>query len=616
MSRRSMKVLFSTLMILTFILSACQQAAPQEIIKTVVVEKEGATVVVTQVVEKTVEVQVAAPTEVPAPGKKILYLTGGASDNPTIDPSHSTQVTSVQIAQENAVGLFRQNEETAEVENGMATSYEVSDDGLVYTVKIMDNIPWVKFDPTKGEVVKVQDCEGKDRMVTADDFKYGLLRSLNPATAGEYAYIILPYLKGAAEYNGASLDDQAKLDELAAAVGVEVVDPTTLKYTFLSPGVYNLNLLGLWINLAQPKWLIDGDDCTEAHGDRWIEAGFYQGYGPFTLKEWQHDYFMTLIRNPFWPGIPSAPVSKVDEVKLTYLDETAAFAEYEAGNLDVSDIPSGDMDRVLTDPVFSKEIQQSHELGVEFYAFNYSLPPTDDVRVRQALSLAIDRQAIVENVNKSGTVAQFFTDPGVTGGPKPEKYPDIGAKYDPVAAKALMDAYLAEKGLTADQLKVTLLFNTTEMNKARAEAVQVMWKETLGINVELINQERKVFLVQREQGKENVYRCSWVQDYPDANNFLYDTFKPEGGYDTVVKWSPSKSEAYSQFLTDIEAAAIETDPAKRMDLYAQAEKILVQDQAIVAPLFWYSGPYLVKPYIVKPTEIISYVYWEKWDTNK
>ena len=84
----------------------------------------------------------------------------------------------------------------------------------------------------------------------------------------------------------------------------------------------------------------------------------------------------------------------------------------------------------------------------------------------------------------------------------------------------------------------------------------------------------------------------------------------------MVKWSPSKSEPYNQFMTDIEAAAIETDPTKRMDLYAQAEKILVQDEAIVAPLFWYSGPYLVKPYIVKPTEIISYVYWEKWDINK
>jgi oligopeptide transport system substrate-binding protein len=498
----------------------------------------------------------------------------------------------------------------------LATSYEMSEDGLVYTVKIMDNVPWVKYDPSKDEVVKVQDCEGKDRLVTADDFKYGLMRSLNPATASEYAYIILPYLKGAREYNNASLDDQAKLDELAAAVGVEVVDPTTLKYTFLAPGVYNTNLLGLWINFAQPKWLIDGDDCTEARADRWIEQGFFQGYGPFTLKEWQHDYYLTLIKNPFWPGTASAPVSKLDEVRETFLDTTATFAEYEAGNMDTAVIPTGDMDRVMSDPTYSKEVEQVKDLGVEFYAFNYSLPPTDDARVRQALSLAIDRKAIVENVNKNGIVAQFFTDPGVTGGPKPEKYPDIGAKFDPVAAKALMDEYLAEKGLTADQLKLTLLFNTTEMNKARAEAIQAMWKENLGISVELINQERKVFLVQREEGKENIYRCSWVQDYPDANNFLFDTFGPGGGYDTVVKWSPTGGEPYTQFMAAINAAAVETDPAKRMDLYAQAEKILVQDQAIVSPLYWYSTPELVKPYVTRPQSVIPYVYWEKWDLNK
>lgn len=152
------------------------------------------------------------------------------------------------------------------------------------------------------------------------------------------------------------------------------------------------------------------------------------------------------------------------------------------------------------------------------------------------------------------------------------------------------------------------------MNKARAEAIQAMWKENLGINVELINQERKVFLVQREQGKENVYRASWVQDYPDANNFLFDTFGPGGGYNTVVKWS--EGEDYEKFLELIKAAALETDPQKRVDLYAQAETIFVQEQAIVAPLYWYSGPYLIQPYVDFPVSITGYDNWEKWDINK
>jgi oligopeptide transport system substrate-binding protein len=330
----------------------------------VVVEKEGKTVVVTQIVEKTVEVEVEVPAATEeAPTKKILYLSPGVGDTPSIDPSHSTQVSEVQVIGSNSIGLFRQNAETAEVEKGMVTDYEVSEDGLVYTVKIMDNVPWVKWDPTKGEVVKVQDCEGKDRMVTAEDFKYGIMRTLNPLTAADYAYIFLPYLKGAAEYNGASADDPAALEELAAGVGVEVVDPQTLKYTFLTPGVYNINLLGLWPAHAQPKWLIEGDDCTEARGDRWIEQGFYQGYGPFTLKEWQHDYYMTLVKNPYWPGTAEVPVAKLDEVKQTFLDETTAFAEYETGNLDMAGVPSGDMDRVMADPELSAQVEQQNEIG-------------------------------------------------------------------------------------------------------------------------------------------------------------------------------------------------------------------------------------------------------------
>jgi oligopeptide transport system substrate-binding protein len=604
------------MVILTILLSACAPQAPQEVIKTVVVEKEGKTVVVTQVVEveKTVEVPVAAATEAPVDGKKILYLTGGAGDTPSIDPSHSTQVSEVQVEGSNAIGLFRQNEVTAELENGMAVSYEISDDSLVYTIKILGNVPWVKYDASKGEVVKVQNCEGQDRMVTADDFKYGLLRTLDPRSASEYAYILLPYLKGAADLNGAAVDDVARVEELKAAVGVEVVDPQTIQYTFLSPGVYNLNLLSLWVAYAQPSWLIEGDDCTEARGDRWIEQGFYQGYGPFTLKEWQHDYYMTLIKNPYWPGTDNVPVAKLDEVRITFLDVTTAFAEYEAGNLDYAAIPSGDMDRVLADPTYMEQTEQAYTLGLEFYGFNNELAPTDDVRVRKALSLAIDRQAIVENVNKNGIAAPFFTNPGVAGAPKPEKFPDLGAKYDPAAAKALLDEYLAEKGLTADQLKITLLFNTSEMNKARAEAAQAMWKDNLGITVELINQERKVFLAQREQGKENIYRCSWVQDYPDANNFLFDTFGPGGGYSGTLRWTGG--EIYDRFLALVKQAAVETDPDKRINLYAQAEKILIDENAVLAPLFWYSNPILVKPYVVHTKSITGYDHWEKWDLAK
>lgn len=614
MSRRSVKIIFSTLMILTFLLSACQTApqTPQTVIQTVIVEKQGTPIVVTQVVEKTVEV--AAPTQAPPEaGKKILRMSGGAYDIPSIDPSHAQSVDEIQVIESTSLSVMRQNETTAEIELSMATEYSLSPDGLTYTFKLLPNIPWVKYDANKGEVTKVQDCDGKDRMVTADDFVYGILRTLNPATASEYAYVLNPYLKGAGDYNSTPLTDTAKLEANRAAVGVKAVDPQTIEYTFNTPAVYNLNILGLWVTRAQPKWLIEGDDCTEARGERWTETGLFQGYGPFTLKEWNHDYNLSMIKNPFWPGTKEVPQAKIDEIRLTFMEVSTAFAEFEAGNVDTSGIPTGDMDRVMTDAKYKDMIRQGITIGTEWYGFQTTLAPTDDVRVRQALSYAIDRQSLLTNVVKSGIVAPFFTNPGAAGAPKTDKYPDLGIKYDPEKAKTLLGEYLTEKGTTADKLQLTLLFNTSESNKKVAEAIQAMWKETLGLNVNLINQERKVYYAQRTEGKENIYRCSWVQDYPDANNFLYETFAPGGGFTEVIRW---KGEAYDKFVALLKQAAVETDPAKRMDLYAQAEQIMVVDQAVLAPLYWYSTPWLVQTYVQAPVSITGYDHYEKWDLTK
>lgn len=602
----------SLTVILVMILSACQA---QPAVQTVVVEKEGQTVVVTQVVKETVRetVQVPVPSDAGVAGK-VLRMTSGTTDIPSIDPSHASQIMEVQIIGSTSIGLVRQNEETAEIELGMASSYEVSEDGLTYTFHLIEGVPWVKWDPNKAEVVAVQDCEGNDRMVTAQDFHYGLLRTLDPRTASEYAYVLTPYLQGAADFNSGPVEDEAALDQLSAAVGVQVIDPHTISYTFNAPGVYNLNLLGLWVAHAQPSWLIEGDDCTEGRGDRWTEQGLYQGYGPFTLQEWVHDYYLTLVRNPLWPGTANIPVAKIDQIKMVVLEESTALAEFEAGNLDIVNVPSGDMDRIVTDPVYQEMIEQVVTLGTEFYAFNYQLPPTDDVRVRKALSMAIDRESLLLNVTKNGIPAVFFTNPGVAGAPKPDDYPDLAVRYDPEQARQLLDDYLSENGLTADQLEVALLFNTSEGHKKNAEAIQAMWKEVLGIQVNLINQEWRVFLQQRTEGNEHIFRSSWVQDYPDANNFLFEVFGPGSGYQAVVDWY--EGDSYDQFLDLITRAAVETDVQARVELYAQAERILVVDEAIVAPLYWYSTPVLIQPYVLDFPSITGYDHWEKWDIQQ
>ena len=615
---RTKLLLVSGLAILSILLASCGTPAPAQpqVITQIV---QGAPIVITATPAPEQPTEPPPPAE---PAKKILRLSGDVNEPPSIDQVYSYGIAEIQIVEETSVGLMRQNEGTGELENGFASDYTVSADGLTYTFTLMENVPWVKYDPAQGMVVEVMGCDNTPRMVTADDFKYGILRTLSPATVSEYAYVLLPYLKGAADYNsGANTDPES--------VAVKVIDSKTLEVTFLAPAVYNLNLMGLWVAHAQPQWLIEGDDCTEGRADRWTETGLFQGYGPFTLKEWVHDYEMTLIKNPFWPGIDSVPQPKIEEVSIRYLDSTPSLAEYEAGNLDSSGFPSGDYDRIMNDPAFADQLRKSITIGTEFYSFNTLLPPTDDVRLRLALSLAIDRDSLVKNVTKAGVVAQFYTNPGAAGAPKAEKFPDKGIKFNAEKAKALLAEYLAEKNTTADQVKVTLCVNTSESNKRNAEAISGMWKDTLGITTDIVIVERAVWSATRRAGNENIYRSSWVQDYPDANNFLLEVFGPGGGYADIIDWGDgtqtlenpkqitpvpqTEIDRYTAFLALLKQAANELDPDKRAAIYADAEQILLVDEAAITPLYFYSGDYLLNPRVKDTLSITGYDRWEKWD---
>jgi oligopeptide transport system substrate-binding protein len=555
-----------------------------------------------------------APTAAPAEGPKVLNLnTGGSGDIPTIDPALTTDTTSVEVVDETTVGLTRQNEETTAVEPGMATSWDVvnNDDGTqTVTFHLRNDVPWVKYDGDK--VVQVMDCQETPapRMVTADDFAYGVLRTLAPATASDYAYVLAFAVKGAGDYNSGKSEDPA-------TVGVKAVDPTTLEMTFNEQAVYNVNIAGMWVAHAQPKWLIEGDDCTEARGERWTETGFFQGYGPYTLKEWVHDSTLTMIKNPFWPGSDAIPQSKIDEVNFVMLDEQPAFAEYEAGNLDVAAVPLSELDRVKSDPTLSQELKIAPVLCTYTYEFNTQADVVSDKRVRLALSEAIDRQSLIDNVTKGGQEpAQWFARPGLAGAPTIKDHPDLGVKYNPEDAKAQLQSYLDEKGTTADQLNITLMFNTSSGHQKIAEAIQQMWKDTLGINVQLANQEWKVFL-KTVKGKDTpqIYRNGWCQDYPDANNFDREVYLPGGsnnpntdGSIGGISWS---NDQYNTLVAD---AAKETDPVKRVDMYSQAEEILVHDDAAIAPIYWYTGVATTKPYITRTYSVLGGLqHYEKWD---
>jgi oligopeptide transport system substrate-binding protein len=600
--RSKFYVLFAILAIASVVLAACTPSAtptPQTI--TVVVEKEGTPVV--QVVTATPGpvVETQEPT-----GPKSLTLNMGPGDIPTLDPAVSEDTSSIQVIEETIVGLTRQNELTAATEPGIATSWDVSDDGLTYTFHLRNDVPWVRYNGN--EVEKVVDCEGADRLVKAQDFVYGALRTLAPATASPYAYVLSFVLKGGADFNATEGVDPT-------TVGIRAVDDFTLEMVFNEAAAYNAAIAGMWVARPEPQWLIEGDDCTEARGERWFETGFFQSYGPYTLKEWVHDSELTLVKNPFWPGSDAIPVAKIDEIRWTMLDESPAFAEYEAGNIDVAAVPLADIDRVKADPTLSAELKIAPVFCTYYYGFNTKADVVSDQRVRLALSQAIDRQGLIDNVTKGGQEpAQWLARPGLAGAPTMDDHPDLGVKFDAAGAKALLQSYLDEKGVTADSLNLELVFNTSSGHQKIAEAIQQMWKDNLGVNVKLSSQEWAVFLKTTKDpvATPQIFRMGWCQDYPDANNFDKEAVGFGGSQNPAegggLNW---KNDEYQTLIND---AAKEMDAAKRVDMYAQAEEILVKTDAALIPIYWYTRVTVTKPYVDRTFSVLGGLeHIEKWD---
>jgi oligopeptide transport system substrate-binding protein len=537
-------------------------------------------------------------------GPKILVDASvtGSSDVPTLDPSQATDTSSIQILTETNPGLTRLHEVTLEVEPGMAT-WEVSDDGLVYTFNIMPEVPWVKYNADSGEVEQVMDADGNPRYVTAEDFAFGIRRSVGGQLGSYYGGIMAGWVvNGPAVYDG-----EMPVEDL----GVEVLDTYTLQITAPQAAAFLPNIYGMWMNYAQPAWVI------EEFGDVWYEAESFESYGPYALKEWLHGESVTLIKNPFWSGTDSIPVPTIDEIQLLVLEISAAFANFEAGTVDVSPAPSPELDRIRADADLSASLFVGPVGCTYYYGINSDKAPVDDARVRRALSMTVDRQSLIDNVLKGNQLPALFyaREDLLAAAPKAADYPQYALTEDDDAARAMLQEYLDERGITlADMEPITLMHNESEGHARIAQAIQQMWTDTLGITVEIQTQEWGVFLetVDGEDAPQ-VWRMGWCLDYPDTNSFHYDVLH-DSTRQHNFGWDVGE-EAPAEYSAILDQAMVEPDMQTRTDLYAEAEYILTNREAVMIPLYFYTTLSMTQPWVERTFSLMGQDYYEKWDID-
>jgi oligopeptide transport system substrate-binding protein len=506
------------------------------------------------------------------------------TEPPTIDPGLATDTTSVQCDEMFFLGLTDFDDKTSEVIPELATKWEMSSDGLTWTFYLRKDVQWVHYDPATKKVTE----KGP---VTAYDVEYGVKRALDPVTASDYAYVLY-IIKNGMAFNTGEITD-------AGQVGVKALDAYTLQYTLEQPAGYFPGIAGMWTARAVPR------EPIEKFGEKWTEPGNIWTNGPYMLETWEHSSKMVFVKNPNHFDAKNVQIEKVDAVMV--VEASTAFAMYENGELDVAGVPLEDMDRVKADPVLSKEYYQAPDLCTYYYGFNNTKPPFDNKLVRQAFSMTIDRQKLIDTVLKGGQKpAKSFACPGIFGSPAEDpNFPVIA--FDAAAAKAK----LAEAGYPNGQglPEVTLMYNTSEGHKKIAEFIQQSWKDNLGVDVKLANQDWAVYLSTVRTDAPQIYRLGWCADYPDENNWVLEVFHSTlSGND--INWSNA---AFDKATED---AAKASDPAKRKELYYQAEKILVHDEAAIAPIYYYSKVSVTKPYVTRTYASLGGEKWDKWTVNR
>lgn len=478
---------------------------------------------------------------------------GNGGDPDSLDPHRSEGTSSGAILRDLYEGLVGETV-NAELRPGGAREWDISSDGLVYTFYLHEDARWSNGDP-----------------VVAEDYAFGLRRSVSPATASAYAQLLKPIRNASAVIAGT---------EPPAALGVEALDRYTLRITLETPTPY---LLGM---LTHTSAFPVHRPSLEKHGERFTRPGNLVSNGPYVLDEFVAQSHVKLVRNPHYREQDQVAIATVYYFNTE--DRNAELKRYRANELDYTFVIPTTQLRWIREHL-GDELKTAPYLSVYYYIFNLSKAPFKDrPMLRKALSMAVDRKTLVEKVTGVGEVAAYgFIPPGVAGHQEQAyEWRDWDDQRRLAEARTLYE----RAGYSRDApLKTEIRYNTSENHKKIAVAIAAMWKQALGVETTLVNEEWKVFLqTRRNREAWEVFRFSWVGDYNDANTFLEIMHSEHGQNDAAYA-----SEEFDQLL---EAAAAETDTHKRQELLRTAEREMIEDYPVM-PLYFYVTKHLVKPWV-------------------
>ena len=492
----------------------------------------------------------------PAVAKKTtLRLPEGAKIVNTMDPGVSSGGNGLEQIQNMFEGLVYVDQVTGEIKPGQAEKWTISPDGITYTFNLRSGLKWSDGAP-----------------LTAKDFEYAWKRATDPTTKSRYAQALWP-VKGAEAFGTGK--------GTAEGMQSKATDDRTFVVTLERSTPFFMHLVATWTAYPVRK------DTIEKNADKWtLTKDSYISNGHYRLVEWKPEQSMTVEKNPNYWGENNGP----DTIVWTLFDDIAAKSviAYEAGEIDRGVLVGSDITRAKNDATLSKEIKKFERQGSQWMILDTTNPPLDNLKVRQALSLATDGKRLNEVVLKDAYFNSIsIVAPGIPGQKK-----ENALGYDLARAKQLLSeaGYPDGKGWPAN-VKFTYNGDAAE-SKAIAEATQGMWKTALGIDIVLDPMEGKSFDNWRTTRKAqpfHFYMSGWGSDYEDPNNWYNLLFHSKADF-FYAHWKNA------EFDRLIDSGLQENDQAKRKSIYESADKIINTEAPYITVYHWARFD-LIKPYV-------------------